>query len=150
NLGRASCVWNDFQSVGRRYNQRTEKWENVGVIGAAPALAPDVVVTLQEVNFCGSQIAITWSIQNNMDQESVSLPLSAENIAVRDSLGNEYQISHAKSRPSQIRVGPHDQARGTAVIARPANLNASTLRIMLKKLPFDETTWLVPISSASG
>ena len=150
NLSRASCVWNDFQSVGRRYNQRTEKWENVGVIGAAPALAPDVVVTLQEVNFCGSQIAITWSVQNNMDQESVSLPLKAENIAVRDSLGNEYQIADAKSRPSEIRVGPRQQSRGTAVIARPANLNASTLRIILKKLPFDETTWLVPISSTSG
>src|SRR5205085_11061117 len=125
------------QSVGRRYSQRTAKWENVGVIGAAPALAPDVVVTLQEVNFCGGQIAITWSVQNNMDQEGVSLPLTAENIAVRDSLGNEYRIADAKSRPAEIRVGPHQQARGTAVIARQANLNASTLRIMLKKLPFD-------------
>lgn len=147
---RDSCVWSGFQSVGRRYNRQADKWDNVGVIGAAPALAPDVVVTLQEVNFCDGRIAITWSVQNNLDQESVVLPLTAENIAVRDSLGNEYQIADAQSHPSTIRVAPRAQEHGTAVITRPANLNASTLRILLKKLPFDETTWLVPISNVSN
>ena len=142
-----SCVWNGFQSVGRRRGQQQGTWENVGVIGAAPALAPDVVVTLQEVSFCSGQITITWSVRNNMQQESVTLPLTNENIAVRDSLGNEYAIDDSRSHPAEIHVAPNSQAHGIAVIPRPANLNASTLRIMLKKLPFDETTWLVPISS---
>jgi len=34
--------------------------------------------------------------------------------------------------------------RGSAIIDRPVNLNASTLVVVLKKLPFGETTWLVP------
>jgi hypothetical protein len=145
-----SCVWNGFQSVGRRRSQQPSTWDNVGVIGAAPALEPDVVVTLQEVAFCGGEITITWSMQNNIDGESVTLPLTSENIAVRDSLGNEYTIDDARSRPTEIRVPPGGQAHGTAVITRPASLNASTLRIMLKKLPFGETIWLVPISNESG
>lgn len=149
-VGGTSCVWNGFQSVGRRRGQQPNTWENVGVVGVPPALAPDVVVTLQEVSFCDGQISITWSVRNNMDQESVTLPLSAANIGVRDSLGNEYTIDETKSRPAEIRVAPGNQGYGTAVITRPANLNASTLRIVLKKLPFDEPTWMVPISNGSS
>jgi hypothetical protein len=146
---RASCIFNASQSVGRRRGPQPDSWENVGVIGTAPELAPDVVVTLQEVHFCGGQIALIWSVRNNLDQESVTLPLTSANIAVRDSLGNEYTIDDSKSQPAEIRVGPHSQARGTAVITRPANLNALTLRIMLKHQPFGEAIWFVPISSGT-
>jgi len=144
-----SCVWNEFQPVGRRRGAQPATWENVGVGGNAPALAAELVVTLEEVKFCKGQIAITWSVRNNMDDESVSMPLTAENIQVTDSLLNEYTIADEKSQPPQISVAPRSKAHGTAVIARPASLNAKALRITLKQLPFGEATWIVPVSNAT-
>lgn len=142
-----SCVWSGFQAVGRRQGREPGSWENVGVLGTAPALAPDVVVTLQEVSFCDGRITMTWSVRNSLGDEDVVLPLTSENIAVRDSLGNEYVIDDSRSRPSVIRVAPGSRSQGSAVIMRAASLNASTLRIMLRQLPFGETTWLVPMSA---
>jgi hypothetical protein len=142
-----SCSWNEFQPVGRRRGGQPGLWENVGVGGNAPALSAELVVTLEEVNFCKGQIAITWSVRNNLDDESVAMPLTAENIQVTDSLLNEYKIADEKSQPPQISVAPHSKAQGTAVIARPASLNAKALRITLKQLPFGEATWIVPVSS---
>ncbi len=144
-----SCSWKESQPVGRRRGAQPGTWENVGVGGTAPALAPEVVVTLEEVNFCTGQIEIVWSVRNNMDDESVALPLTAENITVADSLGNTYQIADEKSLPPQISVAPRSKARGTAIIARPASLNAQALRIELKKLPFGEATWVVPVGSGA-
>jgi hypothetical protein len=143
-----SCIWNEFQSVGRRRGAQIGTWENVGVGGNAPALQPEVVVSLEEVDFCKGEIKLLWSVRNNMDDESVALPLTAENIAVSDSLLNDYQIADPKSLPPQISVAPRSKARGTAVIERPANLNAKVLRIKLKQMPFGEATWIVPISGA--
>jgi hypothetical protein len=144
-----SCSWNEFQPVGRRRGAQPATWENVGVGGNAPALSAELVVTLQEVNFCKGQIAITWLVRNNMEDESVSMPLTAENIQVTDSLLNEYTIADAKSQPPQISVAPRSKAQGTAVIARPASLNAKSLRITLKQLPFGEATWIVPVSGVT-
>ena len=73
----------------------------------------------------------------------------AGNVAVSDSLGNEYRIDDAKSQPPQISVAPRSKMRGTAVITRPDSLNAQTLVIKLTKLPFGEATWIVPISGGS-
>ncbi|MFN8504975.1 nuclease-related domain-containing protein [Kouleothrix sp.] len=148
-VSQESCVWNEFQSVGRRRGGQPGSWENVGVGGNAPSLQPEVVVTLEEVNFCQEAIKLTWSVRNNLDDESVALPLTVENIAVSDSLLNDYQIADDKSQPPQISVAPRSKARGTAVVARPANLNAKVLRVKLKQLPFGEATWIVPISSAA-
>ena len=122
---------------------------NVGYGEVAPALSPEVVVTLEEVNFCKGQVTINWLVRNNMDDENVALPLTAENVAVSDSLGNEYRIADDKSQPPQISVAPRSKMRGTAVITRPASLNAQTLVIKLTKLPFGEATWIVPISGGS-
>ena len=144
-----TCRWIEFQPIGRRRGAQPATWENVGVGGNAPALQPELVVTLEEVNFCQGQIAITWSVRNNMDDESVSMPLTAENIQVIDSLLNEYTIADKKSQPPQISVAPRSKASGTAVIARPASLNAKALQITLKQLPFGEATWIVPVSSAT-
>jgi hypothetical protein len=144
-----SCVWSGFQSIGRRRGDG-KTWRNVGVAGAAPDLAPEVVVTLDEVSFCDGRIAMTWSLRNNMDDQQVVLPLNATNIVVRDSLGNDYSLDETQSRPAAIDVPPGGKARGTAVIARPASLNAQTLVIKIRQLPFGETTWLVPISSGSN
>jgi len=144
----ASCVWSGFQSVGRRRDGAL--WKNVGVVGAAPDLAPEVVVTLDEVSFCDGRITTTWSLRNNLDDQPATLPLSSANIVVRDSLGNEYPIDEKLSQPAEISAAPHSKGRGAAVIARPASLNAQTLVIKLKRQPFGETTWVVPIQNGSN
>ena len=92
-----SCEWKEAQPVGRRRSGQPAAWDNVGIGGNAPALSPEVVVILERVDFCKGQIAIDWRVINNMDDESVALPLTAENIAVTDSLGNEYR-SPTRSR----------------------------------------------------
>jgi hypothetical protein len=145
-----SCVWSAFQSVGRRRNGDGKTWRNVGVVGAPPDQAPEVVVTLDEVSFCDGRITISWSLRNNLSDERVSLPLNGANILVRDSLGNEYAVDEKQSQPAEISAAPHDKARGKAVLARAASLNAQTLVIRLMKLPFGETTWVVPISNGSS
>jgi hypothetical protein len=144
-----NCAWQESQPIGRRRGDQPGAWVNVGYGEVAPALSPEVVVTLEEVNFCKGQVTINWLVRNNMDDESVALPLTAENVAVSDSLGNEYRIDDAKSQPPQISVAPRSKMRGTAVITRPASLNAQTLVIKLSKLPFGEATWIVPISGGS-
>jgi hypothetical protein len=144
-----SCVYSAFQSVARRHDAGGN-WKNVGVVGAAPDLAPEVIATLEEVSFCDGQIRISWSLKNNLDDQAVTLPLTAANIVVRDSLGNEYPIDEKQSQPAEISAAPGGKGHGAVVIARPASLNAQTLVIKLKKLPFGETTWLAPIRSGSN
>jgi hypothetical protein len=148
-VGVTNCAWQESQPIGRRRGEQPGAWVNVGYGEVAPALSPEVVVTLEEVNFCKGQVTINWLVRNNMDDESVALPLTAENVAVSDSLGNEYRIDDSKSQPPQISVAPRSKMRGTALIARPASLNAQTLVIKLTKLPFGEATWIVPIGGGS-
>jgi hypothetical protein len=138
----SSCVWSGFQPVGRRMINGV--WENVGVGGNAPGLSPDVVVTLEEVEFCDGKMTLRWSLRNNLSDQSVVLPLTAENIEVRDSVGTRYLVADELSRPGELRALPGERVRGSATIDRPVNLNAHTLVVVLKKLPFGETTWLVP------
>lgn len=147
--GPESCTWSGFQPIGRRRGSEPDSWVNVGVSGAPPALEPEVVVTLEEVNFCGDQITITWKVHNNMYDDQVVVPLDGENIAVRDEDRNEYLVADSLSRPAELRVEPRSSASGTVVIDRQASLNAQTLVIKLKELPFQEATWAVPISAES-
>jgi hypothetical protein len=138
----STCVWSGFQPVGRRMINGV--WENVGVGGNAPGLSPDVVVTLEEVEFCNGKMTLRWSLRNNLSDQSIVLPLTAENIEVRDSVGTRYLVADDLSQPRELRAPPGERVRGSAIIDRPVNLNASTLVVVLKKLPFGETTWLVP------
>lgn len=140
-----SCVWSGFQPVGRRRGAESGSWENVGVFGSAPALSPDVVIFPKEIDFCGDRIAILWSVQNNMSDDDVILPLTSENISVRDEHGDAYAIDDNRSRPAELRVAPGAKGTGTVVIERPASLTASTLRISLKREPFGEAVWLVNV-----
>jgi hypothetical protein len=144
-----SCEWNESQPVGRRRSAQPGLWDNVGIGANTPSLEPEVVVILDRVDTCKGEITISWRVLNNMDDESVALPLTAENIAVTDSLGNEYQVADEKSLPPQISAAPHSKAFGTVTIPRSANLNARTLAIKLKELPFGEATWIVPIGGRS-
>ncbi|MDW8232974.1 MAG: nuclease-related domain-containing protein [Roseiflexaceae bacterium] len=142
----SSCVWSGFQPVGRRIMNGS--WENVGVGGNAPGLTPDVVVTLEEVEFCDGRITLKWSLRNNLIDQSVEMPLTADNIEVRDSVGTRYLVADDLSQPRELRALPGERVRGSAVIDRPVNLNTSTLVVVLKRLPFGETTWLVPAPGA--
>jgi hypothetical protein len=142
----SSCVWSGFQPVGRR--MMNGAWENVGVGGNAPGLTPDVVVTLEEVEFCNGRITLKWSLRNNLSDQSIEMPLTAENIEVRDSVGTRYLVMDDLSQPRELRALPGERVRGSAIIDRPVNLNASTLVVVLNKLPFGETIWLVPTPDA--
>jgi Nuclease-related domain len=141
------CVWVGFQPVGRRYAIAADTWETVGVVSTAQDLAPDVVVTLEEVSFCDGQIAITWSVRNNTSDTTITMPLTSENIVVRDSFGNVYPISEGGEIQSVV-AEPGGRGRGTAVINQPVNLSAPTLLIQLTEQPFGEATWLVPIQQS--
>ena len=145
-----SCVWSGFQLVGRRQTNDPEIWENVGAIGAAPDLRPDVVVTLEEVSFCSDQMTLSWSLQNNMTDDDAVLPLTNENITIYDNHGNQYLIIDDQSEPEELRTEPGERQRGIAVIDRVASLNAMTLQISLQEEPFGEATWLVPINEITA
>jgi hypothetical protein len=141
-----TCVWSGFQAVGRRRGDAPDTWVNVGVSGAAPALAPDVVVTLEEVAFCGGRIMLSWSVRNNMEDADITLPLTTENVSVRDSLGNEYALTETQGRPAEVEVAPGGRGQGRIQIDRPVNQSAPTLVVTLREQPFGEAIWLVPIS----
>jgi Nuclease-related domain len=141
------CVWVGFQPVGRRYAIASDTWETVGAVSTAQDLAPDVVVTLEEVSFCDGQIAITWSVRNNTGDAAVSLPLTSENIVVRDSFGNIYPIAEGGEVQSVL-AEPGGRGRGTAIVDQPVNLGSPTLLIQLTDQPFGEATWLVPIQQS--
>lgn len=142
-----TCVWSGFQAVARRRGDAPATWVNVGVGGVAPALAPDVVVTLEEVAFCDGRITLAWSVRNNMDDTSVTVPLTSENISVRDSLGNVYALDDAQARPAELSVAPGSRGQGRVVIDRPVNQSALTLKVTLTQAPFGETNWIVPVSA---
>jgi hypothetical protein len=142
-----SCTWSGFQPVGRRRGEEDGSWINVGIGGTAPALAPDVVVTLEEVGFCEGQITLSWGVRNNMQDASVTLPLTAENVSVRDSLGNEYAVADAPARSAEVLVAPLSRGQGRVVIERPVNQSALTLKVTLKQEPFGEANWVVPVGA---
>ncbi len=144
-----SCSNSVFEWVGRRRDRQSGEWMSVGVIGAPPALAPDVVVTLEEISSCDGKITLTWSLQNNMQDETAILPLTGDNIIIRDEDGTTYTTDDTLSKPREIRAEPNMQARGVAVIDRPISPNTDTLSIYLKKEPFGEANWLVSVSRGS-
>lgn len=141
----SSCVWNGFQAVGRRYNTQSAIWEKVGVDVSAQSIHPDVVVTLETVSFCDGQISMTWSLRNNASTKHI-LPLSNDNIEIRDALGTRYTLLESASQPQVIAAEPGTRQSGEAIVAQPVNTNTPTLVIVLKKEPFGEATWMVTIT----
>jgi hypothetical protein len=141
----SNCTWSGFQAVGRRRDTAGESWETVGVTGVAQDLAPEVIVTLEEVRYCDGQIAISWGVRNNTSDLLVQLPFDNENIVVRDSLGNTYPIAEAAKTKIDVPAGNRGEA--TIALVGPVNLNAATLVVQLKQQPFGEATWLIPIDA---
>ncbi|MBC8076572.1 MAG: NERD domain-containing protein [Chloroflexales bacterium] len=136
----ATCVWNGFQSVSKRWDAGEGRWLTVGPdSGDAPA---DVVVTLEQVDFCGDHISLTWRVRNNT-AALVLVPLRGDTIGVLDSLRNDYLIADDRSSPRELKVQPGQQAQGVAVVPQPVSQNAITLKVTLKNAAFGDTSWLV-------
>ncbi len=140
------CVWAEFQSVGKRWDAEAERWISVGVDGTLNQFQPEVVVTLERVDFCGEQIELTWSVRNNSDQ-SIRFPLHSNNISIRDPLSTEYPLDDSKSEPRVLRVRPDSQEQGVAVVSRPISQNAPSLLVRIKDEPFGEASWLVSLEN---
>ncbi len=137
-----SCVWAEYQPIGKRWDEPTQGWMSVGV--DRTAVAPDVIVTLEQVDYCSEHIAFTWSIRNNSTR-SVTFPLQDNNIAIHDPLGNTYPIADELSKPPVIVVAPGEKGQGRAIVPRPVISNAPSLLVRLKEKPFGESSWLVSL-----
>jgi hypothetical protein len=141
----ASCLWSGYKLVGKRYDQASQSWESIPEGDAVGTLAPDVVVTLEQVSTCTDEIRLTWSVQNNSDR-AVEFPLRNDNIRVSDSLGNEYPIDDDSSSPQAVRVEPGGQERGTAVATRPVSRSATSLLVRLREQPFGEASFVIALA----
>lgn len=140
----AGCVWAGFQPVGKRWDNTAHTWISVGVNGTGADLTPEVVVTLEQVFYCGKQITLTWSLQNK-SKAPVRFPLQQENVQINDPLGNEYLINDSLSQPSVLLVAAGKQAHGVVVVPWPVRQNAPSLLVRLKNEPFGEASWLVAL-----
>lgn len=138
------CVWSGFQSVGKRWDSAARRWISVGVGGTVMELMPEVVVTLEQVEYCAEEITLTWSIRNNSEQ-TVAFPLRSSNISIRDPIGNTYAIADEHSKPPVLRVAPESREQGIAVVQRPVSRNAPSLLVRLRDKPFGEASWLVSL-----
>lgn len=138
----SGCVWSGFQSVGKQWDVDERRWISVGVDGTV--VSPDIVVTLEQVDYCHQQIVLTWSIHNNSTR-TIFFPVSRENITIRDPLGNEYVVSDEVSTPNRVRIRPGEHEQVTAVVPRPVIQNTPSLLVRLREQPFGEASWLVSL-----
>lgn len=138
------CRWNGYQLIGKRWDAKSQTWQNVAVAEATTGESPDIIVALEQVDACGAWIEMTWSVQNNTARP-VNLPLRNDNIKISDGLGNEYPLSNNDSRPSTITVPPGGRQRGVAVVRRQLAANASLLRITVLDQPFGEASFIIPL-----
>jgi hypothetical protein len=139
-----SCNWPSYQLVGKRWDVASSRWISVAAGADSPALSPEVVVALEQVATCSDQITLTWSVQNNSDEE-IRFPLRSDNIKISDSLGNEYQIADEASQPRNLQVAPGTKERGVAVADRPISHSASSLLVRIKSQPFGEASFVVSL-----
>lgn len=143
-LDPSDCVWSGFQVVGKRWDAKTQTWLSVGIGGTVAELAPEIVVTLERVDYCGDKIVLTWGVRNN-SARTIRFPLRSENISIRDPIGNEYIIDDSLSQPANLWVKPESREEGVAIVSRPVSQNAPSLLVRLKHQPFGEASWLVSL-----
>lgn len=139
-----ACSWSSYQLVGKRWDGESKGWISVAAGTTSVDLLPEVVVALEQVATCSGQIRLTWSVQNNSDQE-INFPLRNDNIRLSDSLGNEYQIADNDSQPRSLQVAPGAKERGIAIANRPISRSASSLLVRLKNQPFGEASFVVSL-----
>ncbi len=140
----SQCRWNGYQLVSKRWDTPSQTWQNVAVSEVTTGSSPDIIVALEQIDACGDQIEITWSVQNNTSRP-VSLPLRNDNLKISDGLGNDYPIADDDSRPGTITAPPGSRQRGVAVARRQLAANANTLRITLLQQPFGEASFIVAL-----
>lgn len=138
---RQACVWRGYQSIRKRWDGQSGAWVTLGQSGAGDP-APDLVLTLEQVDYCGAEIKLTWSVRNNSGK-ALDLPLRSETISIRDPLNNSYSIDDGRSEPGTLRVQPDSLGRVTVVVPQPVNQNAISLKVTLKSGAVGEATWLV-------
>ncbi len=139
----SGCVWAEFQPVGKRWDASAQQWISVGVDGIVTSLSPEVVITLEQVAYCGEQISLRWSVRNYSDT-LIEFPLRDDNIAIRDPVGNVYTIANSRSRPALLRVEPGEIGYATAMVLHPVSYNAPSLLVRVIAQPF-EASWLVSL-----
>ncbi|MEF3275473.1 MAG: NERD domain-containing protein [Chloroflexus sp.] len=140
----SQCRWNGYQLVSKRWDTPSQTWQNVAVSEVTTGSSPDIIVALEQIDACGDQIEITWSVQNNTSRP-ISLPLRNDNLKISDGLGNDYPIADDDSRPGTITAPPGSRQRGVAVARRQLAANANTLRITLLQQPFGEASFIVAL-----
>ncbi len=138
------CIWTEFQPVGKRWDVASQSWISVGVDGIIGDNSPEIVVTLEQVDYCDKQITFVWSVRNNSDH-TVTFPLQSNNITIRDPLGNTYEISNMRSEPRILLVKPGEQQRGTMVVPEFTRQHIPSLLVRLREKPFGEASWLVSL-----
>lgn len=138
------CVWSGFQPIGKQWDETYQQWISVGVESTTVDRSPDVIVTLEQVDFCGKRIILFWSVRN-LSQYEATFPLQNGNITIRDPLGNSYPLDDAQSQPKILRVAPGGYERGIAVVPYAVVPNTPSLLVRLKEQPFGESSWLVSL-----
>lgn len=138
------CIWTEFQPVGKRWDTQAQQWISVGVDGIVKELAPEIVITLEKVDYCDEHIEFFWSVRNNSER-AVTFPLQSNNVTIRDPLGNMYKIADSQSQPRILHVAPGEQEKGTMVVPESPVPNAPSLLVRLREKPFGEASWLVSL-----
>jgi Nuclease-related domain. len=136
-----TCVWRGYQSVRKAWDPSSDSWVTLGLSGPGDP-SPDIVLTLEQVDFCGSEIRLMWNVRNNSNQ-TIELPLTSDTISIRDPLNTNYYIDSGLSDPSVLRLEPNSQKRAQVVVQQPVNQNAMSLKVTLKNSSVGEATWLV-------
>jgi hypothetical protein len=136
-----TCVWRGYQSVRKTWDASSDSWITLGLSGPGDP-KPDIVLTLEQVDFCDSDIRLTWSVRNNSNQ-TIEFPLNSDTISIRDPLNTNYYIDAGLSDPAVLSLDPNSQQRAEVVVQQPVNQNAMSLKVTLKNSAVGEATWLV-------
>ena len=96
-----------------------------------------VTVVLRTVEFWPDKTTLRWALINE-GTRVVSFPLNAQNITVKDNIGNLYTVDETLSEPRTLRASPGERIEGTCVISRAISPDALTLRIWINGEPFEE------------
>lgn len=137
------CVYPVQQPVRKRKDPETNQWITVDISVARQPELPDVVVTLEQVEFCDNRVVLRWSVKN-LGSQTVRMPLTNKNLHIFDNTQLDYLIDESASEPREIVVRPGSIKRGAAVIPRPINPSASAITIHLNSEPFP-TDWPVAV-----